>query len=503
MSNAVFSARGVHKSFFGVPVLKNIDFDAFPGEVHALLGENGAGKSTLMKIMAGVYTMDSGALSLEGKAVQFPTPADAIAGGVVTIHQELNMCTHLTVLENLFLAREYKTSWGFLDRARMKEMAQSWLKIFGLDSLVERQVKSLPISQQQVIEIARAVSMSSRVLIMDEPTSSLSDRETVELFRIIKDLKSTGISIIYISHRLEELEHIADRVTVLRDGNFVMSKPYKETNLDEIISAMAGRDITEKYPRVLCPVGKTILSVKNLTCEPYFRKVSFDVKEGEIIGFAGLVGAGRTKIAKTLGGVFMPQSGSITLDGKELHNKSVAEAVASKIAYVSEDRKQEGLAVRMTILENCALPNMKLFSTPFSIDFNRAAKETLKLKDDLRIKMRSPYDRLQYLSGGNQQKIMIGKWMISQPRVFFFDEPTRGVDVNAKINIYSIINQMKVNKIGVAVISSELPELLGICDRIFVVSNGNITAELVPSQTSQEEILRYAAINHQKTEVTL
>ncbi|MGL5722546.1 MAG: sugar ABC transporter ATP-binding protein [Brevinema sp.] len=496
MSDIIFSAKGVCKSFFNIPVLKNVDFTAYKGEVHAVLGENGAGKSTLMKIMAGVYTMDSGELAVDGTPVQFHKPADAIANKVVTIHQELNMCTHLTVLENIFLAREYKTSYGFLDRARMKEAAKTWLKRFGLENDLDRQVKKMPISKQQVIEIARAVSMSSQVLIMDEPTSSLSERETAELFSIIKDLKSIGISIIYITHRLEELEIIADRVTVLRDGNFVMSKPYKETTVDEIISAMAGRDITEKYPRISCSVGETVLSVKNLTCEPYFRDVSFDVKQGEILGFAGLVGAGRSKIAKAVGGVFHPQQGKIVLQGKELHNKTVGDAIRSGIAYVSEDRKQEGLALKMSILENVGLPNMNLFASPFYIRHQQIYDKSIMLQEQLKIKMRNPHDRIQFLSGGNQQKVMIGKWMVSQPKVFFFDEPTRGVDVNAKINIYTTINELKANNIGVAVISSELPELLGICDRILVVSNGKITGEVIPGQTTQEEILHYATINY-------
>lgn len=496
MAETVFSARGICKSFFGVQVLKEINFDAYEGEVHAILGENGAGKSTLMKIMGGVYTLDSGTLRMGGKEVHFIKPADAIAAGVVTIHQELNMCTHLTVLENLFLSRERTTKLGFLNKFEMNEIGKTWLKRFGLENELGRQVKTLPISKQQVVEIARAVSMSSKVLIMDEPTSSLSSRETEELFAIIKDLKSIGISIIYITHRLEELSRIADRVTVLRDGNFIMSKLYKDTNVDEIISAMAGRDITEKFPRISCPVGKTILSVQNLTCEPFFRNISFDVKEGEILGFAGLVGAGRSKIAKTLGGVFRPQSGTLTLDSRVLQNKTIADAINSGIVYVSEDRKHEGLALKMTVQENYGLPNMKLFASPFSIDFSKIYRTALDLKDTLTIKMRSPYDKLQYLSGGNQQKVMIGKWMVSGPRVFLFDEPTRGVDVNAKINIYTTINKLKAQKIGIAVISSELPELLGVCDRIIVVSNGKISGEVLPGQTTQEEILRYATVNY-------
>lgn len=496
MPNIVLSAKNISKSFFGVSVLKNVNFEAYEGEVHAIVGENGAGKSTLMKILAGVYSLDEGTINMLGKEMHFSKPAEAIKNGIVTIHQELNMCTHLTVLENLFLAREYKTKLGLLDKKRMKKSAIKWLKRFSLEDEVDRQVKTLPISKQQVVEIARAVSMSSKVLIMDEPTSSLSSRETEELFSIIDDLKISGISIIYISHRLEELERIADRVTVLRDGNFIMSKLYKDTNIDEIISAMAGRTITEKYPHVSCTIGNTILSVQNLVCEPFFRNISFDVKEGEILGFAGLVGAGRTKISKTLAGVFKRQSGKVILDGKEANYKTIKDAIEAGIIYVSENRKEEGLAVKMTIEENYAMPNMKIFANIFNINFKKIFQKALELKEELRIKMISPRDRIQYLSGGNQQKVMIGKWMIRNPRVFIFDEPTRGVDVNSKINIYSTINKLKENKSGVILVSSELPELLGICDRIIVVSNGNITGEVYPSSTTQEEILRYATVNY-------
>lgn len=495
MPNIVLSAVNISKSFFGVNVLKNVYFEAYEGEVHAIVGENGAGKSTLMKILAGVYSFDSGNLNMLGEEVSFSKPSDAIKNGIITIHQELNMCTHLTVLENLFLAREYKTRFGFLDKKRMRKSAINWLKRFSLEDEVDKQVKTLPISKQQIVEIARAVSMSSKVLIMDEPTSSLSSKETEELFNIIEDLRLSKISIIYISHRLEELEKIADRVTVLRDGNFIMSKLYKETNIDEIISAMAGRAITEKYPHISCDIGKTILSVKNLVCEPFFRNISFDVKEGEILGLAGLVGSGRTKISKTLAGVFKRDSGVVILDGKGINYKTISKTIEAGIIYVSEDRKQEGLALKMTMEENYAIPNMKIFATAFKIDFKKIFRKAIELKNELCIKMISPRDKIQYLSGGNQQKVMIGKWMIRNPRVFIFDEPTRGVDVNSKISIYSTINELKKSKHGIILVSSELPELLGICDKIIVVSNGTITKEVYPKETTQEEILYYAAVN--------
>ena len=327
MSDIVFSAKNISKSFFGIPVLKNINLDMNKGEVHAILGENGAGKSTLIKIIGGIYGYDSGELFLEGKKVIFNKAADAINSGIITIHQELNMCTHLTVMENLFLAREYKKSLFFLDKKKMREKAYEWLSKFSMEDEIDTVVKKLPISKQQIVEIARAVSLSSKVLIMDEPTSSLSNRETEKLFEIINNLKSEGISIIYISHRLEELEYIADRITVLRDGNFIMSKEYKDTNIDEIISAMAGRTITDKYPKINVELGGTILKVENIVCEPFFRNISFEVKKGEILGFAGLVGAGRTKIAKSLFGVFKIQKGEIFLNSKKIELKNIKDAI--------------------------------------------------------------------------------------------------------------------------------------------------------------------------------
>ncbi|WP_297278061.1 sugar ABC transporter ATP-binding protein [uncultured Brachyspira sp.] len=496
MSDIVFSAKNISKGFFGVPVLKDVNLDMMKGEVHAILGENGAGKSTLMKIIAGVYTYDSGELFLEGKQVHFDKPADAINSGIITIHQELNMCTHLTVMENLFLAREYKKNYIFLDKKRMRNQAIEWLSRFGMQDEVDTAVKRLPISKQQIVEIARAVSLSSKVLIMDEPTSSLSNRETEQLFNIIHNLKNEGISIIYISHRLEELEYIADRITVLRDGNFIMSKPYKDTNIDEIISAMADRTITDKYPRIDVPVGETILDVKNIACEPFFRDVSFEVKKGEILGFAGLVGAGRTKIAKSLFGVFKIQKGDVILNGKKIEIRNIKDAIKNGVVYVPEDRKHEGLALKMSIWQNSIMPNMQSFSNPFFINIKSLFKSLVGLKDNLKIKMREPEDKVQFLSGGNQQKVMIGKWILNNPFLFIFDEPTRGVDVNSKINIYNIINDLKKSGHGIMVISSELPELLGICDRIIVVSNGRITGEVDPKNTTQEEILRYATINY-------
>ena len=478
MADIVFRAKNISKSFFGIPVLKNINLDMNKGEVHAILGENGAGKSTLIKIIGGIYECDSGELFLEGKRVIFNKAADAINNGIITIHQELNMCAHLTVMENLFLAREYRKNLLFLDKQKMREKAKEYLEKFSMENEIDSVIKKLPISKQQIVEIARAVSLSSKVLIMDEPTSSLSNRETDKLFEIINNLKSEGISIIYISHRLEELEYIADRITVLRDGNFIMSKEYKDTNMDEIISAMAGRTITDKYPKINVEIGETIFKAKNIICEPFFRDISFEVKKGEILGFAGLVGAGRTKIAKSLFGVFKIQKGEIFLNGNKIEVKNIKDAIKNGIVYIPEDRKHEGLALKM------------------SIKIKKLFKSLIKLQEDLKIKMRNPKDKVQFLSGGNQQKVMIGKWILNNPFLFIFDEPTRGVDVNSKISIYNIINELKKSGHGIMVISSELPELLGICDRIIVVSSGRITGEVYPQKTTQEEILRYATINY-------
>ncbi len=494
MSEIILSVNKISKSFFGIPVLKNIDLDIYKGEVHAILGENGAGKSTLIKILSGVYSLDSGTITYLGKDVLFNKPIDAINNGIITIHQELNMCTHLTVLENLFLGREIKDKFGKLDTPKMAKEAYTCLKQFGLENEVHTQIKKLPISKQQVVEIARAISWSSQVIIMDEPNSSLSEKESLELFKIVKDLKKMGIAIIYITHRLEELEKIVDRVTVLRDGSFIMSKMFNDTTIDDIVKAMAGRSISEKYPYIKCDIGDTLLDVNDITCEPFFRNINFTIKEGEILGFAGLVGAGRTKIAKSLAGIYPMQKGEVLIKGKKANLSNIKKSIDSGIAYISEDRKQEGLAVKMTISENVALPNMNLYTSGAkTILYKNIVTDTMSLVDKLKIKMRSAFDSIQFLSGGNQQKFMIGKWMLKKPNIFIFDEPTRGVDVNAKINIYNTINEFKQNKVGLLIISSELPELLGICDRILVIANGNIMAELDAKNTSQEEILKYAA----------
>lgn len=494
MSEIILSANKISKSFFGIPVLKNIDLDIYKGEVHAILGENGAGKSTLIKILSGVYNLDSGTITYLGKDVVFHKPVDAINSGIITIHQELNMCTHLTVLDNLFLGREIKDKFGKLNTSKMAKEAYTCLKQFGLENEIHTQVKKLPISKQQIVEIARAISWSSKVIIMDEPNSSLSEKESLELFKVVKDLKKMGIAIIYITHRLEELEKIIDRVTVLRDGNFIMSDMFDNTTIDDIVKAMAGRSISEKYPYVMCHIGENLLEVSNMTCEPFFRNINFTLREGEILGLAGLVGAGRTKIAKSLAGIYPMEMGDVSIKGKKVHLSNIKKSIDSGIAYISEDRKQEGLAVKMTVSENVALPNMDIYtSSTKTILYKSIVTDTMLLVDKLKIKMRSAFDSIQFLSGGNQQKFMIGKWMLKKPHIFIFDEPTRGVDVNAKINIYNTINDFKQNKVGVLIISSELPELLGICDRILVVANGNIMAELEAKNTSQEEILKYAA----------
>ena len=494
MPEVILSIKNVSKSFFNIPVLNNVNLDVYKGEVHALLGENGAGKSTLIKIISGVHERDGGDITYLGSNVLFKKPVDAITNGIITIHQELNMCTHLRVVDNLFLGREIKNKFGILDNEKMISESIKYLKKFGLENEVCTQVKSLPISKQQIVEIARAVSWSSNVIIMDEPNSSLSEKESEELFTIIRELKKMDIAIIYITHRLEELEKIVDRVTVLRDGNFIMSKMFKDTTTDDIVNAMAGRSIEDKYPYLKCDIGENILEVKNISCEPYFRNISFTLREGEILGFAGLVGAGRTKIAKSLAGIYPAQKGEILIRGKNVSINCIKKSIDSGIAYLSEDRKQEGLALKMLISENVALPNMNIYTSKAkTIIVKKILEDTKYLAEKLKIKMRSAFDSIQFLSGGNQQKFMIGKWMIKKPSIFIFDEPTRGVDVNAKINIYNTINEFKKNKVGLIVISSELPEIMGICDRVLVIANGNITKELDVKKTSQEEILKYAA----------
>ena len=483
---------GISKAFFGVTVLDKVDFSVNEGEVHALLGENGAGKSTLMKVLSGVYTRDSGDMEIQGKAYGNLTPKQAQAAGVAIIHQELNMCRHLTVAENMFLGRE-KVRGVVLNQREMEAEAAEVLGRLKIDISPRTVVGDLPISKQQMVEIAKALSMDARILIMDEPTSALTAREIEDLFRIIRDLRASDHGIVYISHRLEELQHIVDRVTIMRDGQYITTMNFADTTIDRIITHMVGREIKEKFPRVTCEKGKKIFEVKNLNAGRMVRNVSFSLYEGEIVGFAGLMGAGRTETTRAIFGIDPKQSGQIFLDGREIAIHSPADAIRQGVVLAPEDRKKDGLCTKLSIRHNIALPNLDLLCNRLGVVSH--SKENAmcdRAVRNLQIKTPSLDVDAANLSGGNQQKVVVAKWLARNSRVVLFDEPTRGIDVAAKVEIYHLMNQLKQQGIAVMFVSSELPEVLGIADRVIVMCDGQITGEVMARETTQNEILTLA-----------
>lgn len=492
MSETIVSMEGICKSFPGVKALDHVKFELKSGEVMALLGENGAGKSTLMKILSGVYTRDEGRMQIFGKEYGNLTPKLAQEVGVAIIHQELNMCKHLSVAENIFLGREKKKGI-VLAGGEMEAEAQQILDDLKIDLDPKQVVGELPVSKQQMVEIAKALSTNARILIMDEPTSALTAKEIEDLFRIIRELKEKGCGIVYISHRLEELQHIVDRVTIMRDGQYITSMDFKDTTLDDIIANMVGREIKEKFPRVSCEKGKKIFEVKNLNAGRMVRDINFSVYEGEIVGFAGLMGAGRTETTRAIFGVDAKESGEIILDGKEVKIHKPIDAIKAGIVLAPEDRKKDGLCTKLSIRHNIALPNLDLLCNKLGVvnksKEDKMCEETVK---SLKIKTPGVEINAANLSGGNQQKVVVGKWLARNSRVVIFDEPTKGIDVAAKVEIYNLMNELKKQGIAVVFVSSEMPEVMGIADRIIVMCDGRITGELMAEDVTQNEILSLA-----------
>jgi len=482
----------VSKSFGGIRALNGVHFDLKAGEVHALLGENGAGKSTLMKILSGAYSKDEGTVRVMGRSVENLTPKKAQKLGIAIIHQELNMCAHLTVAENIFLGRERKKGLT-LDNRSMEEETRRILRNFNIDIEPDTIVGSLAVSKQQMVEIAKALSTNCKILIMDEPTSALTASEIEELFRLIRRLRDEGCGIVYISHRLEELQHIVDRVTVLRDGHYISTCCFADLTLPEIISMMVGRDIKEKFPRVECERGRKIFEVNNLNAGRLVRNINLELYEGEIVGIAGLMGAGRTEMTRAIFGVEAKQSGEIILDGKRLNIRRPSDAINAGLVLVPEDRKKDGLCLKLSVRENIALPNLSLISGAIKT-VNRRKERAMAVKgvSDLRIRAKTIDDEVASLSGGNQQKVVVGKWLARNAKVVMFDEPTRGIDVGAKVDIYNLMNELKQRGIGVMFVSSELPEILGISDRIVVMCDGRITGEMPRDEATQDKIMEYA-----------
>lgn len=493
----ILEAKGIDKSFSGVTVLKGAELCIIPGELHALMGENGAGKSTLMKIIMGIYSKDAGTVILDGKETEFKSARDALDAGISMIHQELSPIPEMTVAENVFLGREQKKFKGlpFVDKKELNRMTQELLEEFELSEFIrpDMKMKDLNIAQIQMMEIIKAISYNSKVVIMDEPTSSLSEKETETLFRIIANLKEKKIGIIYISHRMEEVFELSDRVSVLRDGQFIGCVNTKEASREELINMMVGRELEGGYPHNTAEKGDVVLELKNFTRKGVFEDVNLTVHAGEILGMAGLVGAGRSEVMRALVGYDHLDSGEIILEGRNITISHPRDAVKNHIIMASEDRKELGLILCRSIKENVSLQNFdKLASASF---INKGTER--KLADDytrqMATKMNGIEDTVSSLSGGNQQKVVLAKCLLSDPKVLIMDEPTRGIDVGAKAAIYNIMIELAKRGIAIIMISSELPELIGMSDRVMVMSGGRVTGVLEGEEAaSQQKIMNLA-----------
>jgi len=491
----IVTIRDLCKSFTGVQALDHAQFDLLPGEVHALMGENGAGKSTLMKVLAGVYRKDSGELLVDGQPVDIAGPRAAQALGIVIIHQELNLMNHLSVAQNIFIGREPRRCYGLLiDEDAMCADAQRIFDRMNLRLDPRTPVGELTVAKQQMVEIAKALSFNTRVLIMDEPTAALNNEEVADLFRIIGQLKSQGVAIVYISHKMDELKRIADRVTVMRDGQYIATVLMADTPVDQVIAMMVGRHLSETENDFPDTSGNEIvLEAKGICRGSMVRDASFVLRRGEILGFAGLMGAGRTELARAVFGADPVDAGEVFLRGKKVMIRSPEDAVAHGIGYLSEDRKQFGLAVVMDVESNIVLPSMKKFLS-MGVFIDQPAIEAVgqRYVNQLNIKTPSGRQQVRLLSGGNQQKIVIAKWLLRDCSVLFFDEPTRGIDVGAKAEIYRLLKALAEQGKAIVIISSELPEILRVSHRVLVMCEGRITGELTGRDATQEKIMQLA-----------
>ena len=492
MGNSLVQMKNISKSFSDTKVLEGVHLELDHGEILALLGENGAGKSTLMKILSGIYSKEEGEIYLDGELCHFQNPKEAQNKGIAIIHQEMNLCNDLTVSENIFLGREISGTLQ-LSRKKMDEESQRILDSLGVSMKATDLAGDLKVSEQQMVEIAKALSEEAKVLIMDEPTSALSRKEIEDLFRVIRRLRDEGRGIIYISHRLDELRAIVDRVTILRDGENVISAKLSDLSIDDIIRHMVGREIQDKFPHLSCEKGVEILRVENLEAGPKVRNISFSLYEGEILGIAGLMGAGRTEMTRALFGVEEKSAGKVYLYGKEISIRSPKDSIEHGMALIPEDRRKDGLCTELSIRENIALPNLDSLIGPFSALSKEKEKQLSgQAMQSLNVKAESEEMIAKNLSGGNQQKVVLGKWLVRNPKVILFDEPTRGIDIGAKVEIYQIMNELKKKGVGVLFISSEMEEVLGMSDRILVFCDGRITGELSKEESSQENILKFA-----------
>ncbi len=492
MSDDILELKEISKSFSGVEVLHKVSFSLQPGEVHALLGENGAGKSTLVKVITGVHQPDGGEIFLNGERAHFNDAHQSRQAGIAAIYQELSLFPDLDVAENIFIGRQPVTAGKQIDWRKLYSEAERLLSSLGVHLDLHQKARNLSIAQQQMVEIARAISIHARILIMDEPTSSLTLNEVAELFTLVRRLRDEGTGIIFISHRLEELFELADRVSVLRDGHYVNTRPVKEVTRDELIRMMVGRTISNLFPKQEVPSGKLALKVENLTRTGIFEDVCFEVHEGEILGLAGLVGAGRTDVARAIFGVQPPTGGTIWVDGRQVNITSPQQAIDLGLAYVPEDRQTQGLIPRMNIIANISLPILDVFTHLGWLQKKKERSATFEVARQMEVRAQNIWQKARELSGGNQQKIVLAKWLLTKPHILILDEPTRGIDVGTKAAVHALMSELAAQGKAILMISSELPEVLGMSDRVIVMHEGRITAHFTRSEATQEKIITAA-----------
>ncbi|HEV7256038.1 MAG TPA: sugar ABC transporter ATP-binding protein [Mesorhizobium sp.] len=496
VSNAEYllAVENVRKEFPGVLALDDVSFRLKRGTVHALMGENGAGKSTLMKILAGIYTPDQGEFFLKNQPIRLKSPLDALENGIAMIHQELNLMPFMTVAENIWIRREPKTRLGLVDHAGMRRMTAELFARLNIDLDPDAEVRDLSVANRQMVEIAKAVSYQSDVLIMDEPTSALTEREVDHLFAIIRDLRAQGIGIVYITHKMNELFAIADEVSVFRDGRYIGTHAAADVTREKIIHMMVGREITQMFPKEDVPLGDVVLKVENLGLKGVFEDVSFAVRAGEILGIAGLVGSGRSNVAETVFGVTPASSGSIEIRGKPVTIDSPQAAIRHGMAFITEDRKETGCLLILDVLENMQIAVLQdRFARAGFVKEREVSAACQTMGEKLRVKTPSLYERVENLSGGNQQKVLIGRWLLTEPRILILDEPTRGIDVGAKAEIHRLVTQLAREGVAVVMISSEMPEVLGMSDRIMIMHGGRVTGFLDREEATQVRVMELAA----------
>jgi len=484
--------KNIVKSFSGQKVLHGVDFDLVEGEVHALIGENGAGKSTLMKILMGEYPVDSGEIILRGQREVISSPEKALRLGISKIHQELSPVPEMTIAENFYLGRE-PNRFGIVNSRKQESMTAGQLQSLGLTYDPRRKMKDLSVAEMQMVETAKAISYQSRILIMDEPTSAITESEVETLFQMIRLLRSRGVAIIYISHKISELFQIADRVTVLRDGTYAGGGKITEITRQDLIRMMVGRKVTEVYPKQAAPIGDTVLSVRGLTRSGEFEDVSFDLHAGEILGFAGLVGSGRTEVVSTVFGHLTADAGEVWVKGKQLPPGRIPKAIAGRLAFVPEDRKLQGLSLIGSVADNILMVVQKRLSSAGILNSSRDAKAVDSMMQALSIKVSSTEHLAGLMSGGNQQKVVLAKWLLSEPEIVILDEPTRGIDVGAKAEIYRLMSELARAGKAIIMVSSELPEVIGMCDRVIVLHAGKVAGEVCGRDLTQEKIMSLAS----------